>query len=135
MALNEKFKTDDFISVNVGLEHSAGDPFVKGDLVGVLVTGSGSASPINNRLGDPGYNGLKANGVGNEPGWASVALAGGWEVNIPAGIRPVAVGDTLYITSAGNLTKTASGNTRFGKVTHTGVVAGSDATAIVKIVQ
>jgi hypothetical protein len=134
MALNEKFKVDNYISVFVGLEKSAGDPFKVGDLVGVCVTGSGSANPINNRLGDPNYNGQKANGVGNEPGWASVALAGGWEVNIPSGIRPVAVGDTLYITSGGALSKTAAGNTRFGKVTHA-KPAGDDTTAIVKIVQ
>lgn len=129
---NMKFKADDYISLNVGLEKRSGDPFVLNDLVGVLITGSGSASPINNTFGDPGYNGDLSNGVGNEPGWASVALEGGAELNIPAGIRPAVVGETLYITDAGNLTRTASGNTRLGKVTHLGY---DDTTAIVKIVQ
>jgi hypothetical protein len=131
--LNMKFKTDDYISLNVGLEHASGDPVVVGDLVGVCITGSGSASPINNILNDPGYNGNKYQGVGNQPGWASVALDGGALLNIPAGIRPVAVGDTLYITPSTNvISKTAAGNKRFGKVTHLGF---DNTTAIVKIVQ
>lgn len=129
--LNLKFKADDYISLNVGLEKSAGDPFRVGTLVGVCMTGSGSASPIDNVLGSPTYNGQKANGVGNAPGYASVVLAGGAEVNIPAGIRPVAVGDTLYINTSGALTKTNT-DQRFGKVTHLGV---DNTTAIVKIVQ
>jgi hypothetical protein len=129
---NMKFKSDDYISLNVGLEKRSGDPFVLGDLVGVLITGSGSASPINNVFGTPGFNGDLDNGVGNAPGYASVALEGGAEVNIPAGIQPVAVGDTLYITSGGTLSKTAAGNKRFGKVTHLGYTPN---TAIVKIVQ
>lgn len=129
---NMKFKADDYISLNVGLEKRSGDPFVLGTLVGVCITGSGSADAIDNRFGSPTYNGDKQNGVGNEPGYASVALAGGAEVNIPAGIRPAVVGETLYITSAGALSRTSSGNTRFGKVTHLGA---DDTTAIVKIVQ
>lgn len=129
---NMKFKADDYISLNVGLEVRSGDPVRVGDLVGVAITGSGSASPIDNVFGSPTYNGDKQQGVGNQPGWASVALEGGAEVNIPAGIRPVAVGDTLYLTAGNALTKTASGNTRFGKVTHLGATT---ATAIVKIVQ
>lgn len=129
---NMKFKEDDYISVEVGLDKRSGDPFVKGTLVGVLITGSGTNDPIDNVFDSPGYNGNKQNGVGNRPGWASVALAGGAELNIPQAIRPAVIGETLYITSAGVLTRTASGNTRFGKVTHLG---STDATAIVKIVQ
>lgn len=129
---NMKFKADDYISLNVGLEKASGDPFILGSIVGVCLTGSGSASKIDNVFGSPTYNGNKDNGVGNEPGYASVALEGGAEVNIPSGIRPVAVGDLLYITSAGALTKTATNNTRFGKVTHLGY---TPETAIVKIVQ
>lgn len=109
MATNEIFKADDFISVNVGLEHSAGEPFVLGALVGVLVTGSGSATT-------PVPDGKKQ-GVGNKPGWASVALVGGWRVPVAAGTA-YAVGDVVYITPAGALTKTATNNTRFGVVTH-----------------
>jgi hypothetical protein len=130
--LNMKFKADDYISLNVGLEHVSGEPIKKGDIVGVLITGSGTAGALDNVLGSATYNGNKYQGIGNKPGWASVALEGGAEVNIPAGIRPVAVGDTLYIGDDNVLSKTATGRVRFGKVTHLGF---DTTTAIVKIVQ
>lgn len=131
---NLKFKADDYISLEVGLEKRSGDPFRLGTLVGVCMTGSGSADPIDNVLGSPTYNGDKQNGVGNAPGWASVVLAGGAEVNIPSGLRAgLAVGDTLYIATDGTLTKTNT-DQRFGKVTHL-QPAGDNTTAIVKIVQ
>lgn len=134
MALNQIFKEDEWISLNVGLDHSSGDPVKVGDLVGVCVTGSGTNDPIISEVNANGYNAEKRNGVGNKPGFASVALTGGWKLNIPSAIRPVAAGDTLYITGAGNLTKTSTGNTRFGKVTHIHP-DGDDTTAVVKIVQ
>jgi len=109
MATNVIFKADDYISVNVGLEKSAGDPFVVGDLTGVLITGSGSATT-------PVPDGKK-HGLGNKDGWASVALYGGVRVNVPAGTA-YAVGDTVYVTSTGTVTKTASGNKVLGIVTH-----------------
>lgn len=109
MAINALFKADDYISVNVGLEKRAGDPFVVGELVGVLITGSGSATT-------PTPEGMD-NGVGNQPGWASVALTGGFRVPVPAGAT-YAVGDVVYIAADGTLSKTASGNKRFGIVTH-----------------
>lgn len=129
--LNLKFKADDYISLNVGLEKAAGDPFRVGTLVGVCMTGSGSADPIDNVLNSPTYNGNKANGVGNAPGYASVVLAGGAEVNIPAGLQPAVIGETLYINTSGALTRTNT-DQRFGKVTHLGQ---DNTTAIVKIVQ
>lgn len=128
---NLKFKADDYISLNVGLEKRSGDPFRVGTLVGVCMTGSGSAGPIDNVLGSPTYNGDKANGIGNQPGYASVVLAGGAEVNIPAGLQPAVIGETLYINTSGVLTRTNT-DQRFGKVTHLGQ---TNATAIVKIVQ
>jgi hypothetical protein len=109
MAINAIFKADSYISVNVGLEKSAGDPFVVGELTGVCVTGSGSATtpvPDGKRLG-----------LGNKSGWASVALEGGFRVPVAAGVA-YAVGDVVYITAAGVLNKTLTGNTRFGIVTH-----------------
>lgn len=110
MAINALFKADDYISVNVGLERSSGEPFVLGALVGVLTTGSGSATT-------PVPDGKK-NGVGNKPGWASVALYGGFRVPVPAGAT-YAVGDIVYIQASDQtLNKTASGNVRFGVVTH-----------------
>lgn len=112
MAINALFKADDYISVNVGLEHAAGEPFVVGELVGVLTTGSGSATT-------PTPAGM-ALGVGNKPGWASVALTGGFRVPVPAGAT-YAVGDVVTInTTTRVLSKTAVGATqvRFGVVTH-----------------
>lgn len=125
MATNAIFKEDDYISVEVGLEKASGSPFVKGALVGVLTTGSGSATV-------PTPEGM-SNGVGNKPGWASVALAGGFRVPVPAG-DTYAVGDVVYITAAGVLTKTESGNTRFGIVTHEPKASATGAgTVIVKV--
>lgn len=124
MAINAMFKADDYISVNVGLEKSAGDPFVVGEMVGVCVTGSGSATV-------PTPDG-KQLGLGNQPGWASVALAGGFRVAVAAGTA-YAVGDVVYVTAAGVINKTNT-NTRFGIVTHEPKTATAGAgTIIVKI--
>lgn len=110
MAVNEMFKADNYISVNVGLEKAAGSPFAIGELVGVLTTGSGSATV-------PAPDGLRL-GLGNQPGWASAALTGGFRLPVPAGTA-YAVGDVVYITAATSvLSKTAAGNVRFGVVTH-----------------
>lgn len=112
MAVNALFKADDYISVNVGLEKTAGSPFAIGELVGVLITGSGSATV-------PTPDG-KENGVGNQPGWASAALTGGFRVPVAAGTA-YAVGDVVTITVAtGAISKAAvgAGVVRFGVVTH-----------------
>lgn len=112
MAINAIFKADDYISVNVGLEHAAGEPFAVGELVGVLITGSGSATT-------PTPAGMD-NGVGNQPGWASVALTGGFRVPVAAGTA-YAVGDVVTInTTTHVISKTAvgAGQVRFGVVTH-----------------
>lgn len=112
MAVNAIFKADDYISLNVGLEHKAGDPFVLGGLVGVLTTGSGSATV-------PTPEGMD-NGVGNKPGYASVALEGGFRVPVAAGTA-YAVGDVVTInTSTWAVSKAAASGTqiRFGVVTH-----------------
>lgn len=112
MAINAIFKADDYISVDVGLEHKSGDPFVKGALVGVLITGSGSATV-------PTPEGMD-NGVGNMPGWASVALTGGFRVPVAAGTA-YAVGDVVTInTTSWAVSKAAESGTqvRFGVVTH-----------------
>lgn len=114
--INMIFKSDTYISLPVANGVKSGDPVVVGDLVGVAITDEGG-------------------GVGNTEGFASVALEGGARLNVPAGAT-YAIGDTVYITSGGALSKTASGNKRFGKVTHE---AKTDATGagsvIVKIVQ
>lgn len=112
MAKNVIFKADDTISLNVGLEKSAGDPFVLGELVGVCLTGSGSATV-------PTPDGKKL-GLGNQPGWASVVLSGGARVPVAAGTA-YAVGDVVTInTTTAAISKAAVGVTqiRFGVVTH-----------------
>jgi predicted RecA/RadA family phage recombinase len=110
MANNVVFTADDYISVFVGEGKKSGDLFVVGDLVGVLTTGSGTPD------GQPFEEGQRL-GVGNKQGWSSVALYGGVRVNVPAGAT-YAVGDRVYATSAGVVTKTASGNKNLGVVTH-----------------
>lgn len=122
MAKNEIFKADQYISVNVGLEKSSGDAFVIGDLVGVLTTGSGSATipaPDGKRLG-----------LGNQPGWASVALTGGFRVPVAAGTA-YAVGDTVYIDPATSLISKTNTGKRFGIVTHEPKVATAGAGFII----
>ena len=112
MAINALFKADDYISVNVGLERKAGDPFVVGELVGVLTTGSGSATV-------PTPDG-KSPGVGNKPGYASLALTGGFRVPVVAGTA-YAVGDVVTInTTTYAISKAAvsASQIRFGVVTH-----------------
>lgn len=129
---NMIFREDDYISLNVGTGKKSGDPFRLGTLVGVLTTGSGSTDgKYDLVVNSPTYNGDYRPGVGNKPGFASVALAGGAEVNIPAGLQPAVVGETLFINTSGVLTRTNT-DQRFGKVTHLG---RTNATAIVKIVQ
>lgn len=114
--LNMIFKSDSFISLPVPDGVKSGDPVVVGDLVGVAITDEGG-------------------GVGNFEGYASVALEGGARLNVAAGTT-YAIGDTVYITPAGAITKTSAGNKRFGKVTHEPkTVAAGAGTVIVKIVQ
>lgn len=114
--INMIFKADSFISLPVPTGVKSGDPVVVGDIVGIAITDEGG-------------------GVGNMPGYASVALEGGARLNVPAGTA-YAIGDTVYITADRTITKTASGNKRFGKVTHEAKTATTGAgSVIVKIVQ
>lgn len=115
--LNMIFKSDSFISLPVPEGIKSGDPVVVGDLVGVAITDEGG-------------------GVGNFPGFASVALEGGARLNVAAGTT-YAVGDTVYIAADGTISKTSTGgNKRFGKVTHEPkTVAAGAGSVIVKIVQ
>lgn len=111
MATNIKFKVDDYVSLPVRDGVKSGDPVVVGSLVGVAITDEGG-------------------GVGNQEGYASVALAGGAQINLPNGVT-FNVGDRVYVTATGTPTATASGNTLLGKVTHT----NGTGRVIVKIVQ
>lgn len=114
--LNMIFKSDSFISLPVPNGTLSGAPVAVGDLVGIAITDEGG-------------------GVGNFEGYASVALEGGARVPVAAGTA-YAVGDTVYITPGGLITKTSAGNKRFGKVTHEPKASTTGAGfVIVKIVQ
>lgn len=95
MALNEVFKVDQSISLPVPDGTKSGDPIRVGVLNGVAVVDEGTG--------------------GNAAGYTSVDLFGG-HLFVLAG---AGVGDPVYITAAGALTATASGNKLWGAVTHT----------------
>lgn len=113
MATNEVFKVGDYVSVNVGTNIPSGRPFAVGTLVGVLTTSTveyAAGTPAN--LRPP----ISLLGVGNKPGYASVALEGAFRVDVAAGTA-YAVGDLVYVTAAdGVISKTSGGNVPFGKV-------------------
>lgn len=97
MALNEVFKVGKSISLPVGTGVESGDPVRLGVLNGVAIVDAGS-----------GFN---------AEGWASVDLFGGHKFEIDGG-EEAAVGTPVYITTAGALTLTASGNKLYGAITH-----------------
>lgn len=94
MALNEIFKVGKSISLPVPTGIESGDPVRVGVLNGVAIVDEGS-----------GFN---------AEGYASVDLFGGHLYEL-AGAE---VGDPVYITGAGELSLTASGNKLWGAVTH-----------------
>lgn len=94
MALNEIFKVGKSISLPVPTGTKSGDPVRVGVLNGVAVVDEGT-----------GFN---------AEGWTSVDMFGGHLYELAG----AAVGDAVYITSAGDLTTTASGNKLWGAVTH-----------------
>ena len=95
----------------------SGDPVRVGIMNGVaLVDRADSASylptadnPVKH-LQNPG-----AWGGGNADGQATIATDGGWEWDVTAASAPTE-GAQVYITSAGALTMTASGNSKFGRI-------------------
>lgn len=94
MALNEIFKVGKSISLPVPADTKSGDPVRVGVLNGVAIVDEGT-----------GFN---------ADGYTSVDLFGGHLFEL-AGAE---VGDPVYITAAGELTLTASGNKLWGAVTH-----------------
>lgn len=94
MALNEVFKLGQYISLPVPDGTESGDAVRVGVLNGTAIVDEGTG--------------------GNADGFASVDLSGAHK-HVIAGAD---VGDAVYITSAGVLTTTASGNKLFGAVTH-----------------
>ena len=94
MALNEIFKIGKSISLPVPTGIKSGDPVRVGVLNGVAIVDEGS-----------GFN---------ADGYASVDLFGGHLYKLAG----AAVGDAVYITSAGALSLTAASNKLWGAVTH-----------------
>ena len=85
MALNEKFRYGDHVSLPVPADTAPGSPVLVGALPGVTQTAVGEG--------------------GNPAGHATVWLTGVFDLT---------VGKAVYITAAGALTNAASGNTPFG---------------------
>lgn len=97
MALNEVFKVGKSISLPVPADTASGEAIRVGVLNGVAIVDEGT-----------GFN---------KEGWTSVDLFGGHLFEITGG-GAADVGDPVYITSAGNLSLTASGNKLWGAITH-----------------
>ena len=94
MALNEIFKVGKSISLPVPADTKSGDPVRVGVLNGVAIVDEGT-----------GFN---------ADGYTSVDLFGGHLFELAG----AGVGDPVYITGAGALSLTASGNKLWGAVTH-----------------
>lgn len=94
MALNEIFKVGKSISLPVPTGTKSGQAIRVGVLNGVAIVDEGT-----------GFN---------AEGWTSVDLFGGHLYELEG----AEVGDAVYITAAGALSLTASGNKLWGAVTH-----------------
>lgn len=105
MARNEIYRDADFLSLPVPAGTKSGDPVRIGGLNGVAQTDRAVATSNPDEIQGPPVN---LNPVGN----ASVALRGGWEFTVDFAVA--GIGDPVYITSAGALTGTASGNSLYG---------------------
>jgi predicted RecA/RadA family phage recombinase len=103
------------MSLPVASGVKSGDPVIVGSIVGVAETDRAATT-----------NGVRTGGVGNPDGYASVAIDGTY--SLPCTDAVAAAGTAIYITAAGALTTTASGNTLFGHtvpVIQRGVASGA----------
>ena len=124
MALNEVFKEGIALSLPVPDGTLSGKALRIGILNAVAQTDEGGQTAV--------VNGITqiTGGVGNKDNFASVSLVGAWELDVTGALT---VGQAVYITGAGALTATATGNFLFGaalRAKGTGLGA-----AIVKILQ
>lgn len=106
MATNDHFGHTRARVLPVASGVKSGDPVIVGSLIGVALTDRG--------------------GGGNKAGNATVALDGAWDLTVTG--AAAAAGTPVYITSAGALNMTASGNTLFG-YTIPGVTDGTKGAA------
>lgn len=93
----------------------SGQPLLLGIRPAVAITDRGDATRTFS-LGGLSVSGTPSGGVGLEPNEASVAFDGTWEFPVTGATTATAQDSAVYITGAGALTTTASGNTLFGYV-------------------
>lgn len=108
MALNEIFKESQNISLPVAQGTASGAPVRVGILNGVAQTTEGDGQ--------------------NADGYASIKLNGAHKVAVTGAVANV--GDPIYITSAGVLTATATGNDLWGAALQT---QAADGEIVVKV--
>jgi len=102
----------------VAAEVAAGTPLVNGTKAGVALTDSGGRTR-SHAMGPYTTSGIPSGGVGLAALEVSVATTGTFEFTGVTGVTTgTAQGALIYITSAGALTTTASGNTLFGRVNY-----------------
>lgn len=105
MALNEVFKEGNHLSLPVPDGTLAGKALRIGILNAVAETDEGGTTAVVNGITQT------TGGVGNKDNFASVSLTGTWELDVTGALT---VGQAVYITGAGALTATATGNFLFG---------------------
>lgn len=93
----------------------SGDPLLIGLRPAVAITDRGDATKTFT-FGGLTVGGFPSGGVGLEDNEASVAFDGTWEFAVTGATTGTAQDAPVYITSAGALNLTASGNTLFGYV-------------------
>lgn len=105
MALNEVFKEADNLSLPVPDGTTSGTPLRIGILNAVAQTDEGGRTVVVNGITQ------ETGGVGNKDNFASLKFSGGWRLTVTGALT---VGQAVYITGAGALTATATGNFLFG---------------------
>lgn len=105
MALNEVFKEGNHLSLPVPNNTVSGTPLRIGVLNAVAETDEGGLTAV--------VNGITQNtgGIGNADNFASVSLVGAWDLTVTGALT---VGQAVFITGAGALTATSTGNFLFG---------------------
>lgn len=124
MALNEVFKEADNLSLPVPDGTTSGTPLRIGILNAVAQTDEGGRTVVVNGITQ------ETGGVGNKDNFASLKFSGGWRLPVTGALT---VGQAVYITGAGALTATATGNFLFGAALRAKGTGLGD--AIVKILQ
>jgi hypothetical protein len=124
VALNEVFKEADNLSLPVPDGTLSGTALRVGILNAVAQTDEGGRTVVVNGITQ------ETGGVGNKDNFASLKFSGGWRLPVTGALT---VGQAVYITGAGALTATATGNFLFGAALRAKGTGLGD--AIVKILQ